>query len=114
MSLQADADIARGQIVQVVKLLARTAEEQRKRDRGGDRVELGARLHAGHEQHVDTGGLVGFQPGDGVGDAGQRKRGGATDDHEARILATGQRGAHLAGRLIDRNQPGLGRAIGRG
>ena len=80
----------------------------------GDRVELGARFHAGHEQHVDAGGLVGLEPRNGVGNPGQRDRGGTADDDEARVLAAGERRAHLADRLIDREQPGLGRAVGRG
>ena len=52
MTLQADADIARGQVVDVVELPAGTAEEQRELDCSGDRVELGARFHAGDEQHA--------------------------------------------------------------
>ena len=44
---------------------------------------------------VDASGLVGLEPRNGVGNPGQRDRGGTADDAEARVLAAGERRAHL-------------------
>src|SRR5215472_13381700 len=53
MALKANPDIARAEIIEIVKLRSWAAEKQWQLDRGGDCVELRARLHARHEQHVD-------------------------------------------------------------
>ena len=104
MALQADANLARRKIIEVHHVLGHAAEKQRLVHRRRHRVELLAVLEARHEQHVDAHGLVGFQPRDGVFDAGDADRAGAADDDEARVLAPGQRRAHLADALLDRKE----------
>ena len=58
MSLQADLDVACGEIVEVHHVVRRTAKEQRQLHRLRHGVELGASLDPGQEQHVDARGSL--------------------------------------------------------
>ena len=70
-----------------------------------------ARFYAGHEQHVDAGFLIGFEPRDGVFDAGHRHGAGAADKHQPFVLPPGKRRLHLADALCDRDQRRARRAV---
>src|SRR5262249_56412433 len=99
---KANPDIARAEIIEIVKLRSWATEKQRQLDRGGDRVELRARLHASYEQHVDAGFFIRLQSRDGVGHPGHRHGAGAAHNDKPLVLPAGQSRLHLADTLASR------------